>query len=480
MAVVATLTKGYDLDYIWRQVDRSATKDAAGYYIQASEGGGEPPGRWWGPGAQALGLEPGQLVERGPYDLLFGERKAPDGTPLGRLPGSGRNAAGIYARLLAAEPQVGSAVRRAASATAKFVNQHATGIKQVAAAVGAVAFPALAPEALAVDAPFLQQHWRGVLQTALVVGAVGLTIANVLQLGLDPLSDAAEGADVGALAAGLGEEAASTAAETGASTVEEGASSEAASGEAPAESEPGPSCGGESFTAGTKVLLASGAAIPISKLKPGDKVLATNTKTGKTSAEPVTAVLLHHDTDRYDLTVKTAHGTAVIDTTSSHLLWDVTSDRWVKAAALRHSSYLRTPSGAEVSVVGGYVPANAAGWMWDLTVPGGGDHDFYVRTSSTAVLVHNCPIDEGEPEQTVHGAERAADPSRLDPAAQAEVIANPTQTFTQADGAQVFVQQVGDRYNVVVQGERGVISNLKTISQGSLNRLARNYGWIQN
>ena len=104
MAVVATLTKGYNLDYIWRQVDRSATKDAAGYYIQASEGGGEPPGRWWGLGAKALGLEPGQIVERGPYDLLFGERKAPDGTQLGRPPGSGQNAAGIYARLLAAEP----------------------------------------------------------------------------------------------------------------------------------------------------------------------------------------------------------------------------------------------------------------------------------------------------------------------------------------------------------------------------------------
>ena len=105
MAVIATLTKGYDLEYIWRQVDRSAAKDTAGYYIQASESGGEPPGRWWGPGAKALGLEPGQVVERGPYDLLFGERKAPDGTALGRAPGSGRNAAGIYARLLAAEPQ---------------------------------------------------------------------------------------------------------------------------------------------------------------------------------------------------------------------------------------------------------------------------------------------------------------------------------------------------------------------------------------
>src|ERR1700729_2995219 len=105
MAVVATLSKGYDLDYIWRQVDRGPAKDAAGYYIQASETGGETPGRWWGPGAQALGLKPGQVVERGPYDLLFGERKAPDGTSLGRPPGSGQNAAGIYTRLLAAEPQ---------------------------------------------------------------------------------------------------------------------------------------------------------------------------------------------------------------------------------------------------------------------------------------------------------------------------------------------------------------------------------------
>ena len=87
MAVVATLSKGYDLDYIWKQVDRGPAKDAAGYYIQASESGGEPPGRWWGPGAQALGLEPGQTVERKPYDLLFGERKAPDGTGAGQASG---------------------------------------------------------------------------------------------------------------------------------------------------------------------------------------------------------------------------------------------------------------------------------------------------------------------------------------------------------------------------------------------------------
>jgi len=104
VAVVATLSKGYDLEYIWKQVDRGPAKDVASYYIQASGSGGEPPGRWWGPGARALGFEDGQQVERKPYDLLFGERQAPNGTQLGRPPANGRKAADLYAQFLAAEP----------------------------------------------------------------------------------------------------------------------------------------------------------------------------------------------------------------------------------------------------------------------------------------------------------------------------------------------------------------------------------------
>src|SRR6202042_3085925 len=41
---------------------------------------------------------------REPYDLLFGERKAPDGAQLGRPPNGGRKAADLYETLLAAEP----------------------------------------------------------------------------------------------------------------------------------------------------------------------------------------------------------------------------------------------------------------------------------------------------------------------------------------------------------------------------------------
>jgi hypothetical protein len=104
MAVVATLAKGYDLDYAWRQVTAGAGREGAGYYLRAAESGGERPGRWWGPGAAALSLKPGSVVERGPYTLLFGQRKAPDGTPLTRPPSGSLAAADIYARLLAAEP----------------------------------------------------------------------------------------------------------------------------------------------------------------------------------------------------------------------------------------------------------------------------------------------------------------------------------------------------------------------------------------
>jgi hypothetical protein len=53
--------------------------------------------------------------------------------------------------------------------------------------------------------------------------------------------------------------------------------------------------------------------------------------------------------------------------------------------------HLKTPDGQSAVVVGGSTPAVHDGWMWDLTVPGNNDHDFYVlaTVASTPVLVHN-------------------------------------------------------------------------------------------
>jgi hypothetical protein len=60
-AVVATVVKGYDLDYAWRAVGEAYR--GAGYYLAAAEAG-EPPGTWWSRGAGWLGLAQGRRVER--------------------------------------------------------------------------------------------------------------------------------------------------------------------------------------------------------------------------------------------------------------------------------------------------------------------------------------------------------------------------------------------------------------------------------
>ena len=58
LAVVVTVAKGYDLDYVWKnQGQPGPERSTGGYYINAAQAG-EPPGRWWGPGAAALGLRP--------------------------------------------------------------------------------------------------------------------------------------------------------------------------------------------------------------------------------------------------------------------------------------------------------------------------------------------------------------------------------------------------------------------------------------
>ena len=154
------------------------------------------------------------------------------------------------------------------------------------------------------------------------------------------------------------------------------------------------------------MLTASGALVAISTLKPGDQVLATSTKTGKTQAEPVAAVLARYDQDRYDqdrydLKVRAAGHTTVIKTTRSHLFWNQTTHRWTKAAALKYGTHLRTPSDGSVTVLGGWTPKVTTGWMWDLTIPGNNDHDFYIRAAASTVLVHNV---DGQP---CEGAGRA-------------------------------------------------------------------------
>jgi hypothetical protein len=62
---------------------------------------------------------------------------------------------------------------------------------------------------------WIAKHRVGLTQALLIAGAVALTVINVLQLGLDPVTDAAEGADITALAGEAGEEAVESVTEAG-------------------------------------------------------------------------------------------------------------------------------------------------------------------------------------------------------------------------------------------------------------------------
>lgn len=81
----------------------AAEQSAGGYYISAAQSG-EPPGQWWGPGAAALGLAEGEIVERKSYDAVYEQIDPRTGAKLGRPRGSYPKFTDHLARLRAAEP----------------------------------------------------------------------------------------------------------------------------------------------------------------------------------------------------------------------------------------------------------------------------------------------------------------------------------------------------------------------------------------
>jgi Pretoxin HINT domain len=146
-----------------------------------------------------------------------------------------------------------------------------------------------------------------------------------------------------------------------------------------------------SFRADTLVLMADGSKKPIGEIEVGDKVIATDPVTGKTSVREVTRLFTHIDDDLIDLVVLTDIGVETIHTTDHHRFWNDTTKAWVEAKDLKSGERLLTSDG-DVVTVGDLnrVPGSAP--MLDLTVDT--DHTFYVALTTTAVLVHNqtCPV----------------------------------------------------------------------------------------
>jgi hypothetical protein len=99
---VVTPRSGFDLEYYLNRT--AGEKTAGGYYLNAAQQG-EPDGRWFGKGAEALGLRDGQVVRKEPYQAAYTMTDPRTGERLpGRAPGGYAKFADILKRKLAAEP----------------------------------------------------------------------------------------------------------------------------------------------------------------------------------------------------------------------------------------------------------------------------------------------------------------------------------------------------------------------------------------
>ncbi|WP_285778453.1 polymorphic toxin-type HINT domain-containing protein [Microtetraspora sp. NBRC 13810] len=157
---------------------------------------------------------------------------------------------------------------------------------------------------------------------------------------------------------------------------------------------------GNSFVAGTEVLLADGTKKPIEEVKIGDKVLATNSETGETVAEDVTALIVGEGAKSLvaitvDVDGERGTSTASIIATDGHPFWLPHLRVWLDAGELQPGMWLRTSVGTYVQITA-VKKWNAPERVYNLTVDR--LHTYYVLAGGTPVLVHNsgCGPDLGE------------------------------------------------------------------------------------
>ncbi|WP_309505056.1 polymorphic toxin-type HINT domain-containing protein [Streptomyces sp. KM273126] len=141
------------------------------------------------------------------------------------------------------------------------------------------------------------------------------------------------------------------------------------------------------FLAGTDVLMADGSTKDIEDIKVGDRVLATDPKTGKTGPRKVTRLIRTED-DKYfnELSIATEDGIEKLTATHEHPFWSPSERDWIEAGKLRPGMTLRTDDGDTVIVTGNRAFTRYAR-TYNLTVDD--LHTYYVLAGATPVLVHN-------------------------------------------------------------------------------------------
>ncbi|MGX1630941.1 polymorphic toxin-type HINT domain-containing protein, partial [Streptomyces albidoflavus] len=181
------------------------------------------------------------------------------------------------------------------------------------------------------------------------------------------------------------------------------------------------SCEVNSFVPGTKVLMADGSKKPIEDVRTGDKVLATDPKTGETKPQPVAAtiigkgdktlvtVTIRTTTERAPTTLTTPppdgsvpvdatqlapdedgeadEATSTIVATDGHPFWVPELNTWLDAGQLQPGQWLHTSAGTWVQITAVSSTTQRA-TVHNLTVAD--VHTYYAVAGAAPVLVHNC------------------------------------------------------------------------------------------
>ncbi|WP_326551630.1 ricin-type beta-trefoil lectin domain protein [Micromonospora sp. NBC_01813] len=148
-----------------------------------------------------------------------------------------------------------------------------------------------------------------------------------------------------------------------------------------------------SFTPGTKVLMADGTTKRIEQVKPGDKVIATDPETGDTTVETVTATITGDGVKHLvKITIDTdgdqGPETAEITATDGHPFWVPQLDEWIDATDLQPGQWLHTSTGTwvQITAIQRWTVPRAA--VHNLTISH--VHTYHVMAGTIPVLVHNC------------------------------------------------------------------------------------------
>ncbi|MGW1280285.1 HYD1 signature containing ADP-ribosyltransferase family protein [Streptomyces tsukubensis] len=154
----------------------------------------------------------------------------------------------------------------------------------------------------------------------------------------------------------------------------------------------GDTCETNSFLPDALVQMADGTRKKIKDVKPGDKILTTDPRTGKNEVREVAGTIVtEDDKDFVDLTVVSAKGSATLTSTVGHRFWVPAENRWIEAGDLRPGTELHTPQGDPVALKS-LRHFEQRQRTHDLTISG--IHAYYVLAGAKPVLVHNsdeCP-----------------------------------------------------------------------------------------